>query len=138
MWAILIALLIPPDKSEVVIYSDCLAAISAINSFRNPHTTDRQRLKMKGYNIIRRITKQEQRLTKLVLHWVKGHNKEQGNEIADALAKLGTLKPYPGIKAHDTYMPRFCVRRGNSPVLGDILRECRRIGNTKISETWKC
>ena len=69
-----------PDSTEVLVRSDSSSAIQAI--FNHKCTS-------KVVNSCREAYEALQKHKRARIEWVKGHNDETGNELADCLAKLG-------------------------------------------------
>ena len=72
-------------NKNIIIYSDSQAAIRALDKTMIKHTT----VKTCHEN----LTKLTDKGNKVTVSWIPGHRGHDGNELADALAKMGTESP---------------------------------------------
>ncbi|XP_059489242.1 uncharacterized protein LOC132204637 [Neocloeon triangulifer] len=75
----------PLNKTRFVILSDSKAAIQSIANITNYHPT--------SLNFKKALVKLREKNYELSLQWIPSHTNIHGNELADALAKMGSKKP---------------------------------------------
>ena len=89
------------DQKNIIIYSDSLSAILAINNFSNRY------LSKQIVDILDEYTKIKAQKINLIIAWVPSHVDIKGNEMADELAKaatyLSTVNLQPLITLQDIY-----------------------------------
>jgi len=147
--AIARALLATRATRHLTIFSDCLSALQAIDSYAAEHRP-RARLRMAGNPILAIILRARQRRTALgattTLSWVEAHSASQslahvGNRIADFAAKLATApSALPSLARLPLEMGSAVVMRNPDGhlLLGDPRRLCRRLSWALCSSEWQC
>jgi ribonuclease HI len=98
--AIVRALEIAPRHRDVTIFTDSRYAIDCVTVWfikwrrNNWHTADNKPVENKDLieSILVKIEERESLKVKTLFEWVKGHNRDPGNEAADRLAVKGAVR----------------------------------------------
>lgn len=98
--AIVRALEIAPRHRDVTIFTDSRYAIDCVTVWfikwrrNNWHTADNKPVENKDLieSILGKIEERESLKVKTLFEWVKGHNRDPGNEAADRLAVKGAMR----------------------------------------------
>lgn len=94
------ALEIAPRHRDVTIFTDSRYAIDCVTVWfikwrrNNWHTADNKPVENKDLieSILVKIEERESLKVKTLFEWVKGHNRDPGNEAADRLAVKGAVR----------------------------------------------
>jgi ribonuclease HI len=108
--AIIRALDIAPRHRDVTIFTDSKYAINCVTVWcfnwqrNNWMTSDSKPVENKDLirDIIAKMDERNLLKVKTLFEWVKGHNKDAGNEAADLLARNGATKLEP-VPQHDNW-----------------------------------
>jgi ribonuclease HI len=108
--AIVRALDIAPRHRDVTIYTDSKYAINCVTVWcfnwqrNNWMTSDSKPVENKDLirDIIAKMDERTLLKVKTLFEWVKGHNRDPGNEAADLLARNGATKREP-VPQHDKW-----------------------------------
>ncbi len=92
LWSILKSLQLLPDNASATVRCDCLSVVEDVKKLLIPLCTQKplpilSDFLKKHVDMIRCIDHEIHRLKKIEVEWVKGHGDDQGNRLADRLAK---------------------------------------------------
>jgi ribonuclease HI len=139
LMAILEALLISPEKSEVNIFTDSMAGIQAVEKVKkNTMLKAREWLKKNNTAILKAINQAiETKLLRVVMHKVKAHSGISGNEIADLEAKKGLLEANIVKVQHiQTKAAAFSIFWRGIEIESPIRKFIKKLNNSRHKAEW--